>query len=94
VSDYLQDPDFADPACVAAWEELLDELDHAEMAPAEAERTWLSVSMTLVLARVQLGLASQRGAAPITIRRAAALADRAEWRSLRALAAREAAHGE
>ena len=83
-SDYLKDPDFTDPACVAAWEEWIDELKRAEMGLEEANRTWLSVSSTLVLARLQLGLVSERGAAPITIRRAAALADRAERRSLTA----------
>ena len=54
------------------------------MGLEEANRTWLSVSSTLVLARLQIGLVSERGAAPITIRRAAALADRAERRSLTA----------
>lgn len=83
-SDYLKDPDFTDPACVAVWEEWIDELERAEMTLEEANRTWLSVSSTLVLARLQLGLVSERGAAPITIQRAAALADRAERRSLSA----------
>jgi len=94
VIDHLKDPDFTDPACAAAWEELVDELERTDMPPAEAERAWLSVSTTLVLARLQLGLAGERGAAPITLRRAAALADRAERHSLVAWARRELAHSE
>jgi hypothetical protein len=89
VSDYLKDPDFTDPACVAAWEELVDELERSDMSPVEAERTWQEISGILVLARLQLGLVGGRGAAPITVRRAAALADRAERRSLAAWGARE-----
>ena len=91
VIDYLKDPDFTDPACVDAWEELVDELERADMTPEEAERKWLSVSTTLVLARVQLGLASERRAAPITIQRAKVLADRAENHSTAAWAAQELA---
>ena len=84
MTDHLNDPDFTDPACVAAWEEMVNELKQAEMPPQEAKRTWLAVSTTLVLARLQLGLVSGRGGVPITIQRAAALADRAERRSLSA----------
>jgi len=84
VSDHFNDPDFTDPACVDAWEELVDELERAELTLEESERTWQSLSATLVLARLQLGLVSDRGAAPLTIRRAAALADRAERHSLSA----------
>ena len=84
MTDHLKDPDFTDPACVDAWEELVNELEQAEMPPEEAERTWRAVSTTLVLARLQLGLVSGRGGVPITIQRAAALADRAERHSLSA----------
>ena len=41
MTDHLNDPDFTDPACVDAWEEMVDELEQAEMPPEEAERTWL-----------------------------------------------------
>ena len=61
MTDHLNDPDFTDSACVDAWEDLVDELEQAEMTLVEAERTWLSVSTTLVLARLQLGLVSGQG---------------------------------
>ena len=89
--DYLKEPDFMDPACVAVWEELVDELERRDMSPVEAERTWLGISDVLVLARLQLGLVGGGGAAPITVRRAAALADRAKRHSLAAGGARELA---
>jgi hypothetical protein len=89
--DYLKEPDLMDPACVAAWEELVDELERSEMSPVEAEHRWLETAAVLVLARLQLGLIGGRGAAPITLRRAAALADRAERHSLAAWGARELA---
>jgi hypothetical protein len=84
VTDHLNDPDFTEPACVAAWEELVDELERSDLSLAEAERKWSEISTTLILARLQLGLSSGRGAALITLRRAAALADRAERHALSA----------
>lgn len=77
LAGHLTAPDFLDPACVAAWEQLIDELERTDMQAVEAERTWLQIAAVLLLARLQLGLVSAR-VAPLTLRRVAALADRAE----------------
>ena len=94
MTDHLKDPDLTDPMCVDVWEEFVDELEQAEMTPEQAKRTWQSVSATLVLAWLQVGLVSGRGAVPITIQRAAALADRAERHSLTAWGRLEVARSE
>ena len=80
--DDFHDPDFCDPACVAAWEQLVERTERRDMSLFDAERTWREIWTTLTLARLHLDLAKGRGAVPITVQRAAALADRAERHAL------------